>query len=185
MGARTQIAGLLAAAASCSCCCSSPARSPTCRRRCSAPSSSPRPSGSSTPPPGAGSGHRPRRVHDRRRDDRRRHRRRRPQRDRLRRRALDRRRRPPQRAPHDAVLGWVERLGRWADVSVHRSARVVPGVVVYRLDDRLFFANASYVKARIREAVRGAPLTAELVLDAEGIDTRRQRGPRRPRRPLR
>ena len=39
--------------------------------------------------------------------------------------------------PHDAVLGWVERLGRWADVSVHRSARVVPGVVVYRLDDRL------------------------------------------------
>ena len=25
--------------------------------------------------------------------------------------------------PHDAVLGWVERLGRWADVSVHRVAR--------------------------------------------------------------
>jgi SulP family sulfate permease len=43
--------------------------------------------------------------------------------------------------PHDAVLGWVDRLGRWADVAVHPSARVVPGVVVYRLDDRLFFAN--------------------------------------------
>jgi SulP family sulfate permease len=68
------------------------------------------------------------------------------------------------------VLGWVERLGRWGDVSVHRSARVTPGVVVYRLDDRLFFANQSYVKARVREAVRGArTATHDLVLDAEGM----------------
>lgn len=72
--------------------------------------------------------------------------------------------------PHDAVLGWVEDLGRWADVSIHRSARVVPGVVVYRLDDRLFFANASYVKGRVREAIRGAPTEPRwLVLDAEGM----------------
>jgi sulfate permease, SulP family len=72
--------------------------------------------------------------------------------------------------PHDAVLGWVERLGRWADVSVHRSARVVPGVVVYRLDDRLFFANQSYVTARVREAIRGADSPPhDLVVDAEGM----------------
>ena len=72
--------------------------------------------------------------------------------------------------PHDAVLGWVERLDRWADVAVHRDARVVPGVVVYRLDDRLFFANQSYVKARVREAIRGAPSAPhDLVFDAEGM----------------
>ena len=72
--------------------------------------------------------------------------------------------------PHDAVLGWVARLGRWADVAVHPSAQLTPGVVVYRLDDRLFFANQSYVKARVREAVRGAPSeTHSLVLDAEGL----------------
>jgi MFS superfamily sulfate permease-like transporter len=72
--------------------------------------------------------------------------------------------------PHDAVLGWVERLGRWADIAVHPSARVVPGVVVYRLDDRLFFANQSYVRARVREAIRGAPTeTHDLILDAEGM----------------
>ena len=72
--------------------------------------------------------------------------------------------------PHDAVLGLVERLGRWADVAVHPSARLTPGVVVYRLDGRLFFANQSYVKARVREAVRGAPSeTHSLVLDAEGL----------------
>jgi len=72
--------------------------------------------------------------------------------------------------PHDAVLGWVERLGRYADVSLHPSARVTPGVVVYRLDDRLFFANARYFKGRVREALRAAPTpTRWLVLDAEAI----------------
>ena len=72
--------------------------------------------------------------------------------------------------PHDAVLGWVERLGRYADVSLHPSARVTPGVIVYRLDDRLFFANARYFKGRIREAVRAAPTpTHRLVVDADAI----------------
>jgi sulfate permease, SulP family len=72
--------------------------------------------------------------------------------------------------PHDAVLGWVDSLGRWADVARHDDAKVTPGVVVYRLDDRLFFANASYVKGRVQEALRGAPTVATaLVLDAEAI----------------
>ena len=72
--------------------------------------------------------------------------------------------------PHDAVLGWAPQLGRFADVSVHREANVTPGIVVYRLDDRLFFANADYVKGRVREAIRAAPgRTHALVFDAEGL----------------
>jgi high affinity sulfate transporter 1 len=72
--------------------------------------------------------------------------------------------------PHDAVLGWVERLGRHADVRMHPSAQVTPGVLIYRLDDRLFFANATYVQARIREAVAGAPQPPRwFVFDAEGL----------------
>ena len=72
--------------------------------------------------------------------------------------------------PHDAVLGWVDELGRYADVAVHPTARVTPGVVVYRLDDRLFFANASYVKGRVLEAVRGAPTTTHsVVFNAEAV----------------
>jgi sulfate permease, SulP family len=72
--------------------------------------------------------------------------------------------------PHDAVLGWVDSLGRWADVARHEDAKVTPGVVVYRLDDRLFFANASYVKGRVQEALRGAAtVTTALVLDAEAM----------------
>jgi SulP family sulfate permease len=43
-------------------------------------------------------------------------------------------------------------------------------VVVYRLDDRLFFANAGYVKGRVLEAVRGASTpTRWLVVDGEGL----------------
>jgi high affinity sulfate transporter 1 len=73
--------------------------------------------------------------------------------------------------PHDAVLGWVERLDRYADVRLHPSAKLQPGVLVYRLDDRLFFANANYVQSRIREAIAGSPTTVHwLVFDAEGLN---------------
>jgi SulP family sulfate permease len=72
--------------------------------------------------------------------------------------------------PADAVLGWVPRLGRYGDVSLHPSARTTPGVVVYRLDDRLFFANARYFRGRVHEAVRGASQPVHwLVFDAEAV----------------
>ena len=73
--------------------------------------------------------------------------------------------------PYDAVLGWVPHLDGYRDVALHPSARVTPGVVVYRLDDRLFFANAQYVKGRVREAIRAAPTeTSWFVFDAEAIN---------------
>jgi MFS superfamily sulfate permease-like transporter len=72
--------------------------------------------------------------------------------------------------PHDAVLGWVPELGRWGNVAVNPSAQLTPGVVVYRLDDRLFFANANFFKGRVREAVRGAPYDVHcVVFDAEAV----------------
>lgn len=72
--------------------------------------------------------------------------------------------------PHDAVLGWVERLGRYGDASLHPSARLTPGVLVYRLDDKLFFANSRYFSARVLEAVAAAPTpTRWIVFDAEGV----------------
>ncbi len=98
--------------------------------------------------------------------------------------------------PHDAVLGWVPELGRYGDVAVHRDAQVTPGVTVYRLDDRLFFANAGYFKARVHEAIRGASTpTRWVVFDAEAtvhIDSgglaaldraRRRAAPRGPHPP--
>ena len=73
--------------------------------------------------------------------------------------------------PHDAVLGFVERMDRYADVQLHPTAKTVPGVLVYRLDDRLFFANADYVEGRIREAIAGARTPIRwLVFDAEALN---------------
>ncbi|HVQ87301.1 MAG TPA: SulP family inorganic anion transporter [Actinomycetes bacterium] len=59
--------------------------------------------------------------------------------------------------PPDAVLGYSATNQRWSDVTQAPDALVVPGIVVYRLGERLFFANAHYVKRRIWAAVHGAP----------------------------
>lgn len=72
--------------------------------------------------------------------------------------------------PRDAVLGWSAKDRRFVDVERRPHARVVPGVVVYRLDDRLFFANSRYFLSRAREAIDAAPYTVTaFVFDAESV----------------
>ena len=76
--------------------------------------------------------------------------------------------------PGDAVLGYSEQEGRYADVTTHEDAVVTPGVVVYRIQERVFFANAHFFKRRLWAAVDGAPKPVHhLVLDAtmiSGVD---------------
>jgi SulP family sulfate permease len=72
--------------------------------------------------------------------------------------------------PDDAVLGWSAGEGRYVDVSDHPKASVTPGVVVYRIQDRMFFANAHFFKRRLWAAVDGAPKPVRhVVLDASFI----------------
>lgn len=72
--------------------------------------------------------------------------------------------------PADAVLGWSSDEGRYVDVADHPDAGVTAGVVVYRIQDRLFFANAHFFKRRLWAAVDGAPKPVRhLVLDASFI----------------
>ena len=48
---------------------------------------------------------------------------------------------------------------------------MTPRVVFYRLDDRLFFANARYVKGHVREPIHAAPTeTSWFVFDAEAVN---------------
>jgi MFS superfamily sulfate permease-like transporter len=56
--------------------------------------------------------------------------------------------------PHGAVLGTVEGLEGWHDVDTHPDARQIPGVVVYRWEAPLFFANAGSFRQQIRHLVR-------------------------------
>jgi len=56
--------------------------------------------------------------------------------------------------PHGAVLGRVDALEGWHDVRTYPNAEQVPGIVVYRWEAPLFFANASAFREQIRRIVR-------------------------------
>lgn len=72
--------------------------------------------------------------------------------------------------PADAVLGWSADANRYVDVSDDPDAGVTTGVVVYRIQDRLFFANAHFFKRRLWAAVDGAPKPVRhVILDASSI----------------
>jgi high affinity sulfate transporter 1 len=72
--------------------------------------------------------------------------------------------------PADAVLGWSAHEDRYVDVVDHPDAGITQGVVVYRIQDRLFFANAHFFKRRLWAAVDGAPKPVRhVVLDGSFI----------------
>ena len=56
--------------------------------------------------------------------------------------------------PHGAVLGRVDGVGEWHDVDTHPDAEQIPGIVVYRWEAPLFFANAGSFRQQIRKLVR-------------------------------
>ena len=70
--------------------------------------------------------------------------------------------------PHDAVEGLVPDIAGMHDVDDYDGAVVVPGLLVYRYDAPLFFANADNFLSRVRESV--ATYDPEWVLlNAEAI----------------
>ena len=72
--------------------------------------------------------------------------------------------------PHDAVLGWVPRMGRYADVSVHMSARVTPRCRGLPARRPTVLRQRALFPARVREAIAGAPTpTRWLVFDAQFV----------------
>ncbi len=72
--------------------------------------------------------------------------------------------------PHDAVQGFVPSIDRFGNVDSHPDAEVIHGIVIYRLDDRIFFANCQRVNARIWSAISGAPKPVHwLVFDVAGV----------------
>ena len=71
-------------------------------------------------------------------------------------------------SPHDGVLGYVPGLAGMHDVDDYPTATQVPGLVVYRYDSPLFFANAEDFLTRAMQAVDAAdPDCAWFVLNAE------------------
>lgn len=72
--------------------------------------------------------------------------------------------------PHDAVEGFVPDLAGMHDVNDYPGATVVPGLVVYRYDSPLFFANTEDFRRRAMAAVESAAAPVRwFVLNAEAI----------------
>jgi MFS superfamily sulfate permease-like transporter len=68
--------------------------------------------------------------------------------------------------PHDAVLGRVDQLKGYHDTQRYPDARRVPGLVLYRFDAPLFFANADLFHAHVIRLADGAE---RIVVAAEPI----------------
>ena len=68
--------------------------------------------------------------------------------------------------PHDAILGRAHGVKGYHDLQRYPDAKQVPGLVLYRWDAPLFFANADMFRARILDAVDDSTTTVKWVVVA-------------------
>jgi high affinity sulfate transporter 1 len=72
--------------------------------------------------------------------------------------------------PHDAVLGEVPNLAGLHDIEDWKGATTIPGLVLYRYDAPLCFANAENFRKRVIAAIEAEKVPVEwFVLNAEAI----------------
>jgi MFS superfamily sulfate permease-like transporter len=71
--------------------------------------------------------------------------------------------------PYDTELGRVEGLAGYHDVHAYPEAEQLPGLVIYRFDGPLFFANAKTFRDEIRRMARADPPPRWILVAAEPI----------------
>jgi high affinity sulfate transporter 1 len=71
--------------------------------------------------------------------------------------------------PYDTELGRVEGLAGYHDVHTHPDAEQLPGLVIYRFDAPLFFANVKTFRDQIRRLAAGDPPPRWIVIAAEPV----------------
>jgi MFS superfamily sulfate permease-like transporter len=72
--------------------------------------------------------------------------------------------------PHYAVLGRVDQVKGYHDITRYPNARLVPGLVLFRWDAPLFFANAEFFHDRVLAAVASSPTPVRwLIVAAEPV----------------
>jgi MFS superfamily sulfate permease-like transporter len=68
--------------------------------------------------------------------------------------------------PHSAVLGRVDYVKGYHDITRYPDAKRIPGLVLFRWDAPLFFANAELFGERVRAAVADSPTPVRWVVVA-------------------
>jgi high affinity sulfate transporter 1 len=72
--------------------------------------------------------------------------------------------------PHSAVLGRAHGVKGYHDITRYPEARRIPGLVLFRWDAPLFFANAEFFKERVLDALAKSPTPVRwLVVAAEPV----------------
>jgi high affinity sulfate transporter 1 len=72
--------------------------------------------------------------------------------------------------PHHAVLGRVDGVRGYHDIKRYPAARCVPGLVLFRWDAPLFFANAELFHQRVLEAITQSPTPVRrIIVTAEPV----------------
>ena len=72
--------------------------------------------------------------------------------------------------PYSAVLGRVDGVKGYHDITRYPDARIIPGLVLFRWDAPLFFANAELFRDHVLDAVAASPTPVRwLVVSAEPV----------------
>jgi SulP family sulfate permease len=82
--------------------------------------------------------------------------------------------------PHDAVLGRLRGRPGYRDIEHRPDSETLPGLIIYRVDAPLFFANARFLRERVDKLIQAAKAPVRMVvldcgamfdLDVTGADT--------------
>lgn len=71
--------------------------------------------------------------------------------------------------PHYAVLGRVSGTSYYRNSLRHPKVEVLPEVLIFRFDDQLYYANATYFRDRLLEQLKMRPETEHLVLECSNM----------------
>jgi SulP family sulfate permease len=72
--------------------------------------------------------------------------------------------------PHDAVLGWQSGRPGYHDIEERPGSETLPGLIIYRVDAPIFFANAHFVREQVLELIDTAQAPVRmLVLDCGAV----------------
>jgi MFS superfamily sulfate permease-like transporter len=71
--------------------------------------------------------------------------------------------------PYDTVLGRAEGVEGYHDIHSYPVAEHLPGLVIYRFDAPLFFANATTFRDKVRRMARADPPPTRILIAAEPV----------------
>ena len=74
------------------------------------------------------------------------------------------------KTPHVAILGRSTEDNAFHSLEYQPEGEIIPGLIIFRFDDQIFFANAPNFREHIRDLVADNPDTRWILVDAESVN---------------